>query len=122
MHTHRVLYVQFFSVLLLAVLTWIALDQDLFFRIWWFDIPMHILGGVWAGYAVIWVLQRSGWGATLAHVVVGAFVIGVAWELFEYTYDVAYSPFMSYPLDTAKDLLMDVLGGMLAYLTTRRKL
>ncbi|KKW25050.1 MAG: hypothetical protein UY67_C0001G0052 [Candidatus Kaiserbacteria bacterium GW2011_GWA2_52_12] len=121
MHTQRVLYVQFFSVAVLAALTWVALAQDLFFRLWWFDIPMHLLGGVWAGYAVIWVLQRKGWGVSLVHAVVGAFAIGVAWELFEYFWDMPRSPFMSYPLDTAKDLLMDILGGVVAYLSTRRR-
>ena len=48
-------------------------------------------------------------------VTVLVFTIGVAWEIFEYVYDLQGDK-----IDTAWDLIMDSLGVIAAYLLTAR--
>jgi len=115
MNVHRILHLQFLSLLLLAIVFFTGLEFDLFFSVWWLDILMHFLGGVWAGYAVIWVSRRIGLRLSFMHIVILVLAIGVAWELFEYMNDLTYSSFMSYPKDTVKDIVVDVVGGIAAY-------
>jgi hypothetical protein len=36
------------------------------------------------------------------------------WELMEYLTGLTDSPFMSYPMDSLKDVILDLMGGYLA--------
>ena len=111
-------------VVLVAVLHITATIFDLYWRLWWFDIPLHLLGGVFSGLFVVWVCFFSGylpfrtprrrvlfWSA-----IFGAVAIGAGWEVFEGLFHIVANPFFSYAFDTAKDLLMDTLGGFTAAL------
>lgn len=86
---------------------------------WWYDIPLHWLGGLSAGFTSLAIMSRAGrfvsrpFGVAL----VGAFIFGVFWELFEYYAGITQNTIGSYPLDTLKDLGMDVLGGCTAFVT-----
>jgi hypothetical protein len=46
-------------------------------------------------------------------------MIGVAWEIVEPLVGLGYSPWLSYPVDTAKDILCDVLGAFIATMIAR---
>ena len=48
-------------------------------------------------------------------VLASAFVVGVAWEIFEYVNDIAKST-EAYAPDTFRDIVLDVLGATLASL------
>jgi hypothetical protein len=41
--------------------------------------------------------------------------IGIGWELFEYSEGIAFPRYFSYPADTIKDLVMDLVGGALGW-------
>ena len=82
-----------------------------------YDVFLHLLGGAAIGLtilAVLWSLQRTEHLAR--NILVGVFLAGLAWELFEIHYDIAgYQLWtMPYYLDTLKDLLDDILGGIIA--------
>lgn len=106
---------QFIAAFLLAALMWIALWQTLYWRFWWFDIPMHLLGGVWAALCVSWVLARRGETPPLLWCVVFTLAVGVAWEVFEYAEGITFPEYFSYPIDTAKDLGMNVIGAVIGW-------
>lgn len=85
----------------------------------WYDIMMHILGGVTIAvfaYAVlaslrgrVFVVSRGG-----AWTVVGFVLLaGLIWEGFEIYFDISGHPFGTklYYIDTVKDLFDDVFGG-----------
>lgn len=120
MNARRILLAQFLAAFFLAVLTWIAVRHFLYWRIWWFDIPMHVLGGVWAGLCAAWLLARRGHAFSLVWCLSFAFAVGVAWEIFEYSEGIATSRYLSYPMDTAKDLAMDLFGAAAGYLLAHR--
>jgi len=115
MSAGRILGVQFVAAFLLALLTWIAIWQSLYWRLWWFDIPMHILGGVWAGLCAAWLTARREEGFSLLWCLVFTLAIGIGWELFEYSEGIAFPRYFSYPADTIKDLVMDLVGGALGW-------
>lgn len=116
----RLLYLQLVVVSLIAVLDiHFGLDRMYFWTLWWFDIPLHILGGAWAGLCTAWLAAHLGYRPTLAICLGGAFLIGGSWEIFEYIFHIGGSAFMSYPLDTAKDMADDVIGGAIAYALAR---
>ncbi len=97
----------------LLALQWWALDEFLYWRYEWFDIPMHYLGGLSIGVLFVGFLKTH---RPLAFVLalVGAFV---AWELFEFFSGIPLEA--NYPADTALDLVMDGLGGVTAYALAR---
>src|SRR3989344_3852085 len=100
MYAHRFLLAQFVAVAALAVFHSIALEFHLYWRFLWLYLPVHMLGGIWAGLFVFWlrILMRL--------------TPSVAWEIFEVVTGLPRES--SYMLDTSLDLLMDALGGAVA--------
>ncbi|OGG57710.1 hypothetical protein A2853_00550 [Candidatus Kaiserbacteria bacterium RIFCSPHIGHO2_01_FULL_55_17] len=120
MQGQRILWAQLLTVFALALLTWLAIGYSLYWRFWWFDIPMHILGGVWAGFCAAWLLARRDEIFSLVLCIVFALAVGIGWEIFEYSEGIAMPQYLSYPLDTVKDIFMGLLGASLAFLIARR--
>lgn len=116
----RLLYLQLVVVAIIAFLDiYYGLDRMYFWTLWWYDIPMHILGGVWAGLFFAWAALFLDIQPSWRVFVLGAFVVGLGWEALEYFFHMGGNIYMSYPLDTAKDMLDDCIGGALAYWLAR---
>lgn len=120
MSARHILFAQLLAALILAILTWVAVSFYLYWRLWWFDIPMHAIGGLWAGLCAAWFLARREKPFSLAWCLGFAFVVGIAWEVFEYSEGIAAPYFLDYPLDTLKDLTADLVGAAAGYLLARR--
>jgi hypothetical protein len=90
------------------------------FTVWWFDIPLHVLGGLWAVLFVAWMYRFVDFRLRLWHCIAIAACVGGAWELFEYALGIGGSNFMSYRMDVIKDLVDDIAGGVIAYWITSR--
>lgn len=97
-----------------------------FFKIYsgyhWFDIPMHLTGGFVIGLITIGIV-RAVLGSEkyektpqLLITLLGAFVVGIAWEVIEAYYGVSVLYGGNFWFDTIKDLLLDTLGGILSYI------
>lgn len=112
----RLLYLQLVVVAIVAFFDiYFGLDRMYFWTLWWYDIPMHILGGIWAGLFGAWALLFVDVRPSLRVFLVGALVVGAGWEVFEYVFHMGGNPHMSYPIDTLKDLIDDALGGLIGY-------
>ncbi len=83
--------------------------------LWWWDMPMHIVGGMWAGLIGAWFLVIAGERPTLAQCVCFALYCGLAVEILEYLSGWGANPVMPPAVDTAKDFVMDAIGGYLAH-------
>ncbi|KND51342.1 MAG: putative membrane protein (4 TMH) [Parcubacteria bacterium C7867-001] len=108
MRTHWLFGALFLSVLLAGLEMW-AIENYLFWRYVWFDIPMHYLGGIAIAVFVLALLKRD--RSFLFLLVVTAAYLG--WEIFEYVYGLPREA--NYVLDTIQDLVMDSMGGLTAY-------
>lgn len=116
MSSHRLLGNIFTLSVLILVLHLLASEFFWYWKFWWFDILMHLLGGFVIGLCVLWVIHKMTWrGSTLAMfvgVVTATLVIGIGWEVFEYIYGIAGKD--NYQVDTVTDLIMDAIGAVLA--------
>lgn len=84
----------------------------------YFDSILHILGGIGLGLFFVG-LTRTGtfrdWH-TISKITLIVLGCGIVWEIFELYFGISgYVPWtMMYYLDTAKDLLLDVVGAAFA--------
>lgn len=89
---------------------------------------MHFLAGLSGGLITYWVLAESGVfpnfvGRRMTDYMVAVFIcvmlVGIAWEIFEYTNGITQSH-EGYIVDTMIDLILDGAGAILAvYIGTR---
>lgn len=80
--------------------------------LWWFDIPMHFLGGLWLSLIALWFLNlRDISIKSIFKIIIIVFVVGILWEVFEVTVkdSITKNPFDLY--DTISDLSFDIAGG-----------
>ena len=99
---------------LLAVANLFAIQYFLYWRFWWFDIPMHIGGGFVIGSLLIGVFDVKRPLMFLASVL----AMSVGWEIMEYLGGLTRFE-RGYVFDTAHDLLDDTIGATLAYMGAR---
>ncbi len=112
---------------LIWVLTFVHIVAEYYFLYWrlpWFDIVTHFLGGIWVGLAVIWFYYYSGYlrppvfpGKNMVWTVLGlGLAIGLLWEGYEVAVWLLSgaglpSPYMP---DTVLDIIVDVAGVLVS--------
>lgn len=84
--------------------------------IWYFDIIMHFLGGMWIGLFFIYVFSRRSLDNLIFKVVLSVLLIGIFWEIFEFFVNnvIGQTPFNI--VDTLFDIIFDLFGGLLSVL------
>lgn len=109
-----------FTLLFLAVLFTvftlslyvIGLEQSLFWKFHWYDTALHFLGGVSAGFGAAWFFSTFRQYNFFIAGLLGVVAVGVIWEIFEVV--VGFPREANYVVDTATDIVMDMVGGMLS--------
>jgi uncharacterized BrkB/YihY/UPF0761 family membrane protein len=117
-------------ILIISVLHYIASALDLYFTIWWYDIPMHILGGMFSAILSLWVyffssfFKNQKWDkkTILRVILIGTAFVGVSWEIYEFVLGLTANAFGSYPFDTIKDILDDFIGALVVYFSMKTSL
>ncbi|MFC1720666.1 hypothetical protein ACFL0K_00185 [Patescibacteria group bacterium] len=111
---------------LLAALLYVILTLHLlalyfywYWMFWWYDILLHFLGGLWLGGTALWFLQyvkekpMSRFKQYMFPVAM-VILIGLGWELFEFSLDTFVIFQTNDIIDTISDLWMDVAGSLTA--------
>lgn len=119
-------YILALIVLIVVLGTHLLGLTGLYITIFWYDIMMHILGGVGIALFLLAWVQLHGQGIVNKRrfIIIGTIVAGLIWELFEMYYELNGYPLWSkmYYLDTIKDLIDDTLGAVVvAYIGFRNK-
>ena len=106
-----------YLIFLIFVLNFLAGKFYLYSSIWFFDMPMHFLGGLWLGLSFIYIF----WSQSISYnlfikIIIGVLFIGISWEIFEliFTNYIGQMPFNK--LDTVSDLCFDLAGGLCSIL------
>ncbi|MES2470942.1 MAG: hypothetical protein V4526_01790 [Patescibacteria group bacterium] len=103
------------TALALFLLHLAAMSHHWYLRHWWFDIPMHFLGGVSIALAVqyIWFFFFEK-PASFRKVVVYTFIGTLCWEVFEAHYDIAgaHVGTSKYFFDSIKDIIVGTIGAL----------
>lgn len=123
---HGLLTLTFISVIVLGGLHQIG---SLFYLYWnfdWFDTCVHFIGGFSVALIFIWFWYRRKVLPLRRSVIVRTLIfvaaVSVAWEIFEYHFDIALPAGGNYLVDTATDLLADILGGLVGgFIGTMKK-
>ena len=102
-----------------ALLQYIALSEFLYWKLWYFDNIMHLIGGFILGAIAVTLSLYSGDSVmsrypflTLLSILV---VAGLGWEAIKFFSGAYVLP--GYTLDTLTDLAMNTLGALIVYLT-----
>lgn len=113
------------TLILLAVLHFLASAYSLYVRLPGYDIPMHIIGGAGLALSIYWIFVTffKDIKVSILRVIILTILIGISWELLEYYYDIAGAPLgtIRYYLDTTKDILNDTVGALIAIYFLYRK-
>jgi hypothetical protein len=120
MHKHPLFISWALLLVVVASLHILALEFFLYWLYPLFDVFMHFLGGVFIGLSSLWLFFESGYiklnkSSKNVIIVVGVsiFFVGIGWEIFEIFAGIPIEE--NFKLDTAVDLIMDVLGAFIAY-------
>jgi len=110
-------------IALIGVLNFYAYRFHWYWEFWWFDIIMHTLGGIWVASAALWLLYfrdpsalKKELRASLLfpYSLVSVYLVGVGWELFEFSLDKFITFKIHDAMNTASDLFFDGVGSILA--------
>lgn len=125
----RILLTEIFIIgIIVAILNKIAVSLSLYTTIWWYDIPMHILGGVLIALITLFFIYDAKFfnfsdkkpAVIFASAVGMVLIIGLSWELWELY--MGLTNVYTDRIDTAKDLVDDTLGAIAAYLYSKNKI
>lgn len=112
------------STLLIFTVNTVAVFLYWYRLFWWFDMPMHFLGGFFVLFLVVYVYLRFNPGLEgkilnknfLYWAVFYTFLIGFGWEVFEWVTDFYTGAKAFHLLDTYSDLFFDMAGAFTAVL------
>lgn len=114
------LYVGIFIAIVVVGIHAVASDLAWYWILDWFDIPMHIFGGVLAGYfglfCYAWLKRsKNGYGASSSICVAlgAALGIGIVWECIEYAFGLSGLS-RELRFDTLADIVNDMIGGVIS--------
>ena len=104
-----------YLVILLCLSVFVFDPTNLYYEIWWLDIPMHIMGGFGVAALILSVVNYRRKTISYFYLIMLFLCVDVALEVYE----VAVETMKSVPWngwgDTIKDIIDGILGSSLAY-------
>lgn len=112
----NVYWILFWMAATFLVSEYILVPANLYYELWWLDIPMHIWGGFLIGSLSISLLRLQNKSSLISvhHVLAYVLFVAIIWEVAEYFKGVVDYTEMFGWFDTVKDLVDGALGGYLA--------
>ncbi|MCX6747739.1 MAG: hypothetical protein NTW98_02215 [Candidatus Nomurabacteria bacterium] len=111
------------ATFLIYFLNYVALKFYWYYSIFWFDMLMHALGGVWVAFILLWVFPINAVSKNyFLKLVLGILFVGLSWEVFEFIFNNMIAGNSFDILDTTSDVFFDMLGGSLATLYFYKKI
>ncbi len=98
----------------------VGMVLDLYQNLIYYDVIMHFLGGLAAAMISLFILKKINLTYTLLRLVIAVFLIGLAWEIYDFFWDSWLAVNYNLSLlqisfgDTIIDLFFGVLGVLAA--------
>jgi len=109
-------------IFFIFLLDYLAMQFYWYSSIWYLDMLIHFLGGLWLGLALVWLFRIKEISfKSIFYLILGVLLIGVLWEIFEIIIDETITGNSFNILDTISDILFDLAGGSLALLYFLKK-
>jgi len=122
------IYTAVLGIVLLLV-NFLAMKGSLYYIFWWFDMPMHIIGGFWSGLIIVLIFFKrfKNKGLTnnkrsIIFFLAGIFFIGILWELYEYFIELFIRFDIANLVDSISDLFFDLAGGVILIIGLKNKI
>lgn len=114
-------------IFIIFLLNYLASQFYWYTSIWYFDMIMHFLGGVWLGMAIIWLSFKYNFNSSIdfnffTKIILGVLFIGIFWEIFEIVLNNYTTQNDFNILDTLSDLFFDLAGGFFVILYFFKKI
>lgn len=108
-------------VVFIAIVNIIAIQYYWYWRMRWFDMPMHFLGGMWLAGMLLWfrffshpaLEAPTRFSRILFWGLLGSGVLGLGWEVYESSVSLVTIGRINAIPDTLSDLCFDMAGGFL---------
>lgn len=114
----RKIFLSLSLILFVFLLSRLFLEpRDIYIKLFWIDIPMHILGGFVWGYLFININNYFKFNFKIKHILLLFLVIALVWEAREVIIEVTNLNIFDFRYgipDTVKDLIDGLLGAFLA--------
>ena len=115
-------------VFFIFILNFIAGKLSWYISIWYFDMPMHFLGGVFVGLLSIYLSKyikldffNLNFKKQLLYIFLFTLIVGVGWEIFEFIFNNVIGGQYFNTLDTISDICFDLAGGFFSFLYIVKK-
>lgn len=111
------------------ILNFLGIYLALYHILWWYDMPMHFLGGLFTGLLVLYIVLKQKsivYLPNLKIILISLYfilAIGFAWELYEFFVKTIVMGQKFIFMDSLSDIFFDLAGGieaMFIYLRHRR--
>lgn len=114
----KVLRTLAFLIVFLAIINLLAVDFGWYYIYYWFDMPMHFLGGLSAMFLVTYLFYSNAntYKNKFFLLLIATLFIGIAWEMYEYLVTNLWAGFSFNMTDTLSDIFFDTLGGLFGIL------
>ncbi len=120
------------SILIVFVANTLALFFHWYRLLWWFDMPMHFMGGFFCVWLVLYInnkffTKNKGNDSIvlnrylIKNALVWAFIIGLGWEWFEWGADLYTGAMSMHMIDSYSDLFFDMAGAFSAIFMLKYK-
>lgn len=119
MRSRRYPLVLLILLVAIAIVNYLAVLNSWYWKMRWFDMPMHFAGGMWLGATMLWWKFFSGVDIApqrtadmFLWAIAGAFIVGLGWEVYEGVVALLTKGYMNGLADTLSDILLDLLGAL----------
>lgn len=119
MNKRKLFYRGLYLIFFILIVNFLANKFYWYSSIWFFDMPMHFLGGAWVALAYFYIFpfkEKNITTSCILRVLCAVFLVGLGWEFFEFFVDNGIAHNIFNLLDTSSDLFFDLSGGILALL------
>ena len=100
-------------IFFIFLLNYLAMKFYWYSSIWYLDMPMHFLGGVWLGLIFIWFFKLNEIRIkVILKIILCVLLVGILWEFFENIVNSYTTQNIFNVLDTISDILFDLSGGL----------
>ncbi len=129
MFKHKSFIFSFIILIILAIGNYLGVKFNLYWFYRWYDIPMHILGGLWVSLFSVFLFNylRRFFPIYFSRLNISYVVffvilfITICWEIFEIFGGITFIKDTGYWLDTISDIFNAYIGGAVTYLFFIRK-
>ncbi len=104
-----------YLVILLCLSVFVFDPTNLYYEIWWLDIPMHIMGGFGVVSLALSVASYKKTNLTFTQLLILYVVVAVAWELYECVGDLLRGDAWNGWSDSVSDFINGAVGAVGAY-------